>query len=70
MPHNSTQENQIQPTCIETQEVTPMNLIYKFTEMAIENRDAALIIAGAMGTSIIILAIGQSAKKLIRAVRG
>ncbi|NET26132.1 hypothetical protein [Okeania sp. SIO1I7] len=69
MENNSTQENQTFPSCIETQEVTPINLMYKIADLAIENSDAGLILAGALGSSIIICAIAHSATKLIRALR-
>lgn len=69
MENNSTQENQTFPSCIETQEVTPINLMYKVVDLAIENSDAGLILAGALGSSIVIWAIAHSATKLIRALR-
>ncbi|NEN91864.1 MAG: hypothetical protein F6K48_24350 [Okeania sp. SIO3H1] len=65
---NNSQSNQKQLTCIEVQESNPMKLIDKFADLAIENKEAGLIIAGACGTSIIIWAISHSAAKLIRAI--
>ncbi|NES74640.1 MULTISPECIES: hypothetical protein [Okeania] len=49
--------------------MTPINLIYKVADLAIENSDAGLIPAGALGSSIVICAIAHSAIKLIRALR-
>ena len=56
-------------TCVELQEPTPIILMDKFADAIAENKDAGLIVAGAIGTSIIIYAIAHSAAKLIRAVR-
>ncbi|MFY7806644.1 MAG: hypothetical protein ACOVQ7_24800 [Limnoraphis robusta] len=66
---NNSKENQTQTTGIEVQEASSMNLIDKVADLAIENKDAGLVIAGAIATSIVICAIAHSAAKLIRAVR-
>ncbi|NER05005.1 MAG: hypothetical protein F6K17_21610 [Okeania sp. SIO3C4] len=67
---NNYQENQQQLTCVEMQETNAMTIIDKMTDVAIENKEAGLIIAGACGTAIIIYAISHAAAKLIRAIRG
>lgn len=66
----NSKENQKQLTCTEIQEPSPLCLVDKAIDLAIENKEAGLIVAGAIGTSIVIYTIAHSAAKLIRAVRG
>ncbi|MGD1705063.1 hypothetical protein [Dapis sp. BLCC M229] len=47
-----------------------MKIIDKMSDVAIENKEAGLIVAGAYGTAIIIYAVSHAATKLIRAIRG
>jgi hypothetical protein len=56
-------------TYIATQEAGSLSLIDRVADLAIENRDAGLIIAGAIATSIVIVAISHSAAKLVEAFR-
>lgn len=67
---NNYQENQQQLTCVETQETNFMTIMNKMSDIAIENKEAGLIIAGACGTAIIIYTISHAAAKLICAIRG
>ena len=66
---NNHQTNQQQLTCVEVQEANAMTIINKMTDIAIENKEAGLIIAGACGTAIIIYTISHAAAQLIRAIR-
>ncbi|NES20704.1 MAG: hypothetical protein F6K41_17665 [Symploca sp. SIO3E6] len=52
-----------------TEEPTLLYLINKVADVAIANQDAGLIIAAAIGTSVILWAIADSAAKLIKAAR-
>jgi len=53
-----------------TEEPTLLHLINKVGDIAVANQDAGLIIAAAIGTSVILWAIADAAAKLIRAARG
>ncbi|MGL4500354.1 MAG: hypothetical protein ACRCU2_14915 [Planktothrix sp.] len=60
-------EKQSEPVCIEVQETgSIMGIVDKVADLAIGNKDAGLVLASALATSIIIWVITQSAVKLIR----
>lgn len=52
-----------------TAEPTLPYLIDKVTDIAVANKEAGLVIASAIGTSVILYVIADAAAKLIRAVR-
>lgn len=56
-------------TCTEVQEASPVGLVDKAMDLAIDNQQAGLFLAWASGIAIVISTIADSAAKLIRAVR-
>jgi len=54
---------------VQTEEPTLTYLINKVADIAVANRDAGLVIAAAIGTSVILWAIADAAAKLIKAAR-
>ncbi|NER99098.1 MAG: hypothetical protein F6J86_35635 [Symploca sp. SIO1B1] len=54
---------------VQTEEPTLLYLINKVADIAVANQDAGLVIAAAIGTSVILWAIADAAAKLIKAAR-
>lgn len=52
-----------------TEQLTLPYLLDKVTDMAIANQDAGLVIAAAIGTSVVLYVIADATAKLIKALR-